>query len=239
MRRRIAGSLVSVAAIVVAAGPGTRLAAGMPKAFVPLAGRPLVAHALSTLLAVPAICEAIVVVPPGMEEEARRVLTAGEGPLRAVRVVHGGAERQQSVRRGLEAVGGAELVAIHDAARPFVSRAAIEAAIETASQHGAAIVAVRATDTVKLVDAEGRIESTPPRVRTWLAQTPQVFRLDLIRAAHAQAGDDASATDDAMLVERLGHRVRVVAGEAANRKITTPDDLQWAEWYLQRSATPR
>lgn len=230
---------MSVAAIIVAAGPGTRLAAGMPKAFVPLAGKPLVAHALSALLAVPAIDEAIVVVPPGMEDDARRALTAGAALPLEVRVVPGGSERQDSVRQGLEAVERAALVAIHDAARPFVSRAVIEATIAAARADGAAIVAVPATDTVKLVDADGRIELTPPRARTWLAQTPQIFRLELIRAAHAQAGNDASATDDAMLVERLGHRVRVVAGEAANRKITTPDDLQWAEWYLQRSATPR
>jgi 2-C-methyl-D-erythritol 4-phosphate cytidylyltransferase len=229
---------VSVAAIIVAAGPGTRLAAGMPKAFVPLAGRPLVAHALRALLAVPAIDEAIVVVPPGMEDDARCALTTGGALPLDVRVVPGGAERQDSVRRGLDAVERAELVAIHDAARPFVSRAVIEAAIDAARRGGAAIVAVPATDTVKLVDADGGIESTPPRTRTWLAQTPQIFRLELIRAAHAQAGDDASATDDAMLVERLGHRVEVVAGEPGNRKITTPDDLRWAEWYLQCSAAP-
>lgn len=211
----------------------------MPKAFVRLGGDPLVVHALRALLAVQSIDEAIVVVPPGLEIDAEQLLADG-GPYRLpARVVAGGAERQHSVRRGIDAVRRAELVAIHDAARPFVTPAVIAAAIATARLHAAAIVAIPATDTVKVVDAERRITSTPPRGQTWLAQTPQVFRTDLIRAAHAHAGDDASATDDAMLVERLGHRVVVVPGEPGNRKITTADDLRWAEWYLQRSAVPR
>jgi 2-C-methyl-D-erythritol 4-phosphate cytidylyltransferase len=223
---------VSVAAIVVAAGPGTRLGAGMPKGFVQLAGVPLFVRSLRAILAAPAITEAIVVAPP----EAMN----SHGPYRIPpRLVAGGAERQDSVRHGLAAVGDAPLVAIHDAARPFVAPATVAAVIEAARVDGAAIVAIPATDTVKIVDPDNWIESTPPRARTWLAQTPQVFRTALIRAAHARGGDGAPATDDAALVERLGHRVRVVVGSADNRKITTPDDQAWAEWYLTRSATPR
>jgi 2-C-methyl-D-erythritol 4-phosphate cytidylyltransferase len=230
---------VSVAALIVAAGPGTRLGAGVPKAFVLVGGVPLFIRALRALLAVSAVDEAVVVAPPDALSDARALLER-HGPLRVeVRVVGGGAERQDSVRNGLAAIGDAELVAIHDAARPFVAAAVVEAAIAAARLDGAAIVAVPSVDTVKVADADGWIESTPPRSRTWLAQTPQVFRTDLIRAAHARSGAGAPATDDAALVERLGHRVRVVAGSADNRKITTPDDRAWAEWYLTRPAAPR
>lgn len=229
----------SVAAIIVAAGPGSRLGAGRPKAFVEIGGVPLVVRSVRALLAVAAIEEAIVVGPPDGLADARALLNA-HGPFRLpLQLVAGGAERQDSVRHGLAAVARAALVAIHDAARPFVSADAIEAAIAAARVDGAAIVAAQAIDTVKVVDGNGWIVSTTPRARTWLAQTPQVFRTDLIRAAHRQAADDGPVTDDAALLERLGHRVRVVAGNAENRKITTPADRAWAEWYLTQSATLR
>lgn len=223
----------TAAAIVVAAGPGTRLGAALPKAFVELAGSPLVIRSLRALLGAPSVTSAVVVVPPG-SVDAARALVEGHGPWRCpVTVIGGGAERQDSVRNGLAAVGAADLIAIHDAARPFVRADVVEAVIAAAERHGAAIVAAPATDTVKHVHRDGWIESTPPRERTWLAQTPQVFRAELIRAAHAQAGDrHAPATDDAMLVEQLGTRVYVVPGNVENRKITTPEDLRWAEWLL-------
>lgn len=228
-----------MAAIIVAAGPGTRLAAGMPKAFVPLAGVPLFVRSLRALLASTEIDQAIVVAPPDAMTDAARLLKAGAPYRLAPQLVAGGAERQDSVRHGLAVVGDAAIVAIHDAARPFVTADTIDAAIEAARDHGAAIVAIPATDTVKLVHPDGWIEATPPRARTWLAQTPQVFRTDLIRAAHAGADPEAPATDDAALVEKLGHRVWVVVGSADNRKITTPGDREWAEWQLARSAASR
>lgn len=231
--------MASVAAIIVAAGPGTRLGAGMPKAFVPLAGIPLFVRSLRALLTAPAIDRAVVVAPPESLTDAAQLLASG-GPYRlAPQLVAGGAERQDSVRNGLGAVGDAALVVIHDAARPFVTQATVDTVIDAAREHGAAIVAIPATDTVKIVHPDGWVEATPPRARTWLAQTPQVFHTDLIRAAHARADRAAPATDDAALVERLGHRVRVVAGSPDNRKITTPDDWAWAEWQLARPAATR
>jgi 2-C-methyl-D-erythritol 4-phosphate cytidylyltransferase len=228
---------VSTVAIVVAAGPGTRLGAARPKGFVPVAGEPLVARSLRAMLASTAITGSVVVVPADLVGEAQRLLESARD-ARPLTVIAGGAERQDSVRLGLDAAGDAELVAIHDAARPFVDVATVDAAIDAARRHGAAIVAVPATDTIKQVHAEGWIEATPPRERLWLAQTPQVFRLALLRDAHARAAD-SRATDDALLVEALGVRVHVVRGNAENRKITTPDDLRWAEWWLAQSATPR
>lgn len=161
------------------------------------------------------------------------------GPWRAhVSVVAGGAARQDSVRHGLKAIGDADVVAIHDAARPFVSAEVVEAAVAAAIRHGAAVVAAPATDTVKQVHPDGWIEATPPRQQMWLAQTPQVFRLDLIRRAHT-ARPASVATDDAVLVEQLGARVYVVPGNPENRKITTREDLRWAEWMLGRPSATR
>lgn len=230
---------MSVAAIVVAAGPGTRLGLGQPKAFVDVAGVPLFVRALRAV-AVAGVNDLVLVAPPGAMAQAEALL-APHAPLPCpVRIVEGGAERQDSVRCGLAAVGAVELVAIHDAARPFVSADVVAAVIATAGRHGAAIVATPATDTVKEVHSEGWIESTLPRRRLWLAQTPQVFRTDLIRRAHARAHSAGNlATDDAALVEQLGERVYVVRGNPENRKITTPDDLRWAAWLLQQPAGAR
>ena len=227
----------TVVAILVAAGPGTRLGAGEPKGFVRLAGQALVARSLRAMLASPGVTRSVVVVPAGFVDRAQPLLEAARD-ARPLRIVAGGAERQDSVAQGLAAADDAELVAIHDAARPFVSRSVVDAVIAAGRQHGAAIVAVPATDTVKQVHPDGWIEATPPRERLWLAQTPQVFRTDLLRRAHAQARD-SGATDDALLVEALGVRVHVVRGNPENRKVTTPDDLRWAEWLLAQPATPR
>jgi 2-C-methyl-D-erythritol 4-phosphate cytidylyltransferase len=228
---------VPTVAIVVAGGPGTRLGAKGPKGFVQLAGQPLVVRSLRAMLASPAVDRAVVVVPAGLLARARTLLEPFNDPQRPFTVVEGGAERQDSVRNGLAAAGDADLIAIHDAARPFVSRAVVEAVIAAARRHGAAIVATPATDTLKQVHPDGWIEATPPRERLWLAQTPQVFRADLLRAAHAQA-TGSGATDDAALVEAIGQRIFVVRGNPENHKITTPEDLRWAEWLLAQPAAP-
>ena len=230
----------TAAAIVVAAGPGSRLGAGVPKAFVELGGVPLVVRSLRAMLAVPAVASVVVVVPAAYAARAGETL-ARCGPWRCpVTVVNGGPERQDSVRNGLAAVGDVDLIAIHDAARPFVSPDVVEAAIAAAAAHGAAIVATPATDTIKQVAPDGRIEHTPRRDSMWLAQTPQVFRGALIRAAHAEgATSESDATDDAVLVERLGAPVYVVRGNPENRKITTAADLRWAESLLAQPSMPR
>jgi len=151
----------------------------------------------------------------------------------AIQVARGGAERQDSVAAGLALVDArTQLVVVHDAARPFISLAAAAACVNAAAAHGAAIVAVPVCDTVKLAN-DHAITQTLDRQRIWLAQTPQVFHTTILREAYAQAGRDrVVATDEAALVERLGATVRIVPGEPTNLKITTPEDLRWAEWYL-------
>jgi 2-C-methyl-D-erythritol 4-phosphate cytidylyltransferase len=231
---------VHTTAILVAAGPGTRLGGERPKGFVTLAGVPLFVHSLRVLLSVDAIGTAVVVVPPGCTAEAGSILQRF-GPWRCLpALAEGGAERQDSVRAGIRLATGADLLAIHDAARPFVSARVVAEVVGVAARSGAAIAAVRPTDTVKRVDAGGRIAETLDRRGLWLAQTPQVFRAELLRHAHERAAEEnITATDDAALVERLGSPVQVVEGDAGNRKITTPDDLAWAEWILSPAREPR
>jgi len=220
---------MNVVAVIVAGGPGKRLGADRPKALVEIGGVPLFLRSLRAVLAAPAVTSAVVVVPAGHEAEFEARLR-GEPSRCPVTLVTGGAERQDSVRAGLAAAGDADLIAVHDAARPFVTAALVEEAIAAAAKHGAAVVAVPASDTVKQVHPEGWIEATPAREHLWLAQTPQVFRAELLREAHARAASDGYVgTDDAALVERLGARVYVVRGSDGNRKITTAADLRWAE----------
>jgi 2-C-methyl-D-erythritol 4-phosphate cytidylyltransferase len=211
-----------------------------PKAFLPLGGVALTIHSISTLACACDVTAVVLVVAEDCIASANAAL-AHHGPWPVpVRVTGGGHERQDSVAAGVAAAEPtADLLLVHDAARPFVSPACVTACIAAARTGGAAIVAVPARDTVKLVGADGAITQTLDRQTVWLAQTPQVFRADLLRRALAAAHDDGYvATDDAALVERLGIPVRVVLGDAINVKITTPEDLQWAEWYLgqRRSA---
>jgi 2-C-methyl-D-erythritol 4-phosphate cytidylyltransferase len=224
---------VDATVILVAAGPGTRLAAGGPKAFVSIGGTAIVVHAARSVSAPEGVTEVVVVCPPGMLERTAALISSN-GPWRCpIHLVEGGAERQDSVRCGLERAGAADLVAIHDAARPFVPSDVIARALDAAARDGAALVAVPCTDTVKRVSEDGVVEETLPRDRIWLAQTPQAFRAPVIRDAHARArAAGIVATDDAALVERLGLPVRIVPGSAENRKITTAADLRWAEWFL-------
>ena len=148
-----------------------------------------------------------------------------------IHLVAGGIERQDSVYRGIQAVSGqrCEVVVIHDAVRPFVSSRMIEACVAEARVSGACIVGMPAMETAKLVNS-GRIERTLDRNAIWMAQTPQAFDLNLIRTAHEKARSERfMGTDDAMLVERLGHKIRIIAGSRLNMKITTPEDLALAE----------
>ena len=195
----------------------------------------MLVYSLHTLSILPEVTAIVLVVAADERREAETIVDA-RAPWRVpIRIAMGGAERQHSVAAGLAAVDvDADLVLVHDAARPFVTPDCVSACVAAAASTGAAIAAVPATDTVKVTDAEGWIVETPDRSRLWLAQTPQVFRTALLREAYCRAAEDERvATDDAALVEELGHRVRVVPGNPQNRKVTTPDDLRWADWYAR------
>jgi 2-C-methyl-D-erythritol 4-phosphate cytidylyltransferase len=228
---------MSVAALVLAAGRGERLGGGTPKAFVPLAGRPLLWHALAGMAAAPAIERVVPVIARADLPRWERLAPDLAALSKLAAPVFGGAERQDSVREGLAALPPEiEWVAVHDAARPFVREAAVARVVEAARASGAAILAVPATDTIKRVRA-GRVLETPPRAELWAAQTPQVFRTRLLREALAKAtAEGRMATDDAQLVEWLGVAVMVVEGDPDNWKLTLPQDLAAAEERLRASA---
>ena len=161
------------------------------------------------------------------------ILTLLHGPVR-IRLVPGGAERQDSVFNGLQAAGdGPGVVVIHDGVRPFVSARQIAACAENALKYGACILGIPAQDTLKRTDAHGDIRETVKRDWLWLAQTPQAFRIDLIKSAHEAArSNGVSGTDDAFLVEQIGIPVKMIKGSPLNIKITTEDDLLLAEAIL-------
>ncbi len=219
-------------AIIVAAGRGERMGADRPKAFLELAGEPLLSRAASAFASAPSVI-GIVAVVPGSEIAPARSLLASLGKQRAV--VAGGERRQDSVREGLRQVPGdfTGVVLVHDAARPLGEVALIESVVAAAAEAGAALPVVPLVDTVKRV-REGRVVETLDRGELAAAQTPQGFRLEVLRAAYERAYDDQlTVTDEAMAVERLGHAVVAVAGSADNRKLTTPEDLAWAEGRLK------
>lgn len=232
MRWRRTGGRVAV--VVPAGGLGTRVGRPIPKQFLALGGRSILAATVARVATHPAVDLVVVVAPAAHVERARRLL-AGI-PRRAARVVvPGGASRQESVRLGLDAVPAAvDVIAVHDAVRPFVDRELIDAVLEAARRTGAAICALPIAETVKRV-RDGYVEATLDRSALWAVQTPQAFSAALLREAHDKAArDGADGTDDAMLVERLGHRVCVVPGRPANIKITTPDDLRRARAWVRR-----
>jgi 2-C-methyl-D-erythritol 4-phosphate cytidylyltransferase len=215
--------------VLVAGGAGRRFGGAVPKQFQPLGGRSMLTVAASRFGALAELSRLIVVAPPDTFERCDAMLAPLGLPLR---FAPAGAERQHSVANGLvELEAECAVVAVHDAARPLVRPEAIAACVAAARTTGAAILATRVPDTVKRVH-DGRIVATVPRGDLWLAQTPQAFRPDVLRRAHAEAPAGAAATDDAALVERLGLPVAIVEGDATNRKITTPDDLAWAETVL-------
>ncbi len=212
--------------MIAAAGSGERLGAGGSKAFVELAGRPLLDWSLDAFRAAASVAEIVVATPPGEE---------GSVAERGVVAVAGGEHRSQSVANAVK-VCGEEIVVVHDAARPLVTPELIDAVVERlASDQDAAgvVAAARVTDTIKRAGAGDRIEETLDRAGLWAIQTPQAFRADALREALSDPESLPDATDDAMLVERRGGRVLIHSAPAENLKVTTPSDLLMAELLLR------
>jgi len=241
---------MSVFVIIPAAGLGTRMAGqgrarGRPsKQFAEIGGAPILVHTLKKFDAVDAVTEIVIALRKN-EIAVFSSRVERERLRKPVRYVEGGEHRQDSVAAALRSIKAAanDIVLVHDAVRPFVDTDIIENVIESAAQHGAAIAGLPAVDTVKQVDrtAEGAIVvSTMPRARVVMAQTPQGFRYDVLKIAFDEATTDGFVgTDESSLVERSGHEVVVVMGSARNIKITTPADLELAEFYLaQEDRTP-
>lgn len=223
-----------VTAVIAAAGSGDRLGAGGPKAFVDLAGRPMLAWSLAAFGEADSI-DAIVVAAPRRGEGRVEEIAAGAGV--DVSVLPGGEHRSQSVANALEAVD-TDMVVVHDAARPLVHAALIDQVVKRLMANAdmtGVVAAAPVTDTIKEASISRRVLRTPERSRLWLVQTPQAFRTEQLRRAFAEHADDlASATDDAMLVERSGGDVLIHEASPENMKITTPFDLRIAEMLLAR-----
>lgn len=220
-------------AIIPSAGMGRRMGS-VRKNFLTLLGRPVLAHTLAAFEDASSIGSVIVVVPPGDELFCRDEIVAKYGFKKVMAVVHGGAERQDSVRNGLRAAGGGfGVIAVHDGARPLVTPDIIDRTVGAAIEHGGAIAAVAMKDTVK-ESSGGFVRRTVPREDLLSVQTPQAFKTEVLEAAFERAaGEGFLGTDESSLVERAGFPVRVVEGSYENMKITTPEDMAFAECVLK------
>jgi 2-C-methyl-D-erythritol 4-phosphate cytidylyltransferase/2-C-methyl-D-erythritol 2,4-cyclodiphosphate synthase len=222
----------SVTAIIAAGGRGVRFGGGQPKQLVEVHGKSILARTVGAFVGHPAVDDVIIALPADLAADPPAFLRD-----HAVRIVAGGARRQDSVTNAFAAVSEtAEVVVVHDAVRPFASADLIARTIAAAAESGAAVAAIAARDTVKRVDSGRYVRETLARDTIYLAQTPQAFRREVLRAALAISGD---ATDEAALAERAGYQVRVVEGEATNIKITTPEDLAIADTIARRGKAVR
>lgn len=233
--------MTRIAAILPAAGLGTRMGADTPKQFLELDGTPIVIHSVRRVASCPLVTDIIVATRADVVESLEQRLR-NESFMQSVRVIRGGDSRQDSVAAALQQVSNdTEIVLVHDAVRPFVTREQIARVIEETRRCQAAILGIPAMDTVKevkrasLPEDVALITATIPRERVVLAQTPQAFSTKLLKEAFARAqADGVNASDEAGLVERLGHDVHVVLGSERNIKITKPADMKLARFYLEQ-----
>ena len=224
-------------AIVLAGGSGSRFGSSVPKQFLPVQGRPLLAHTVERIAASPRISRTIVVLPrDGFAATKQRLARFVEDDAM---LVPGGRSRQESTWEGLAMIEESYrgLAAVHDGARPLVDPAMVDRLVASAAEYGAAIPAMPVVETLKEVSGEGAILRTVDRSRLYRAQTPQCFRIDLLRRALENARRDGFVgTDEAALVERLGESVWVVPGSEYNIKVTSPEDLARVEYYLREES---
>lgn len=220
----------SFGVVIAAAGQGKRMNSSEKKQFIELQGKPVLYHSVQLFTKIAEIKEIVIVTNREDIKRTEELLQEFQ-----VSVVPGGAERQESVLLGLEALKCVEFVLIHDAARPFSSEKMIREIMNQAMESGAAIPAVPVKDTIKIVDKKREVISTPPRQSLWAVQTPQAFRLSAILDVHQRAKKQGFlGTDDAMLMEWCGMKVKVVEGEYTNIKLTTPEDLRLGESILEK-----
>ena len=213
-----------IGAIIVGAGSSRRL--GRDKVFISLAGKPMLAWSIDTCQNSKLIDQITVVLNQAKLDLGRKIANE-RGWSKVVEICPGGRRRQDSVRQGLNELEDCDWVMIHDCARPFLNEDLIRDGLEAVQATGAAVAAVPIKDTVKLGGSDMLVSKTLNREELWAVQTPQLFRFDIIAAAHEQIKDDV--TDDAAMVERLGYKVRLYMGSYDNIKITTPEDLVLAE----------
>ncbi|HIE43335.1 MAG TPA: 2-C-methyl-D-erythritol 4-phosphate cytidylyltransferase [Candidatus Omnitrophica bacterium] len=225
-----------VTVIVPAAGKGIRMNHSLPKQFLPIGGKPILAHTLLNLNRIPDVDSIIVVVNEGRIRWCREKVVNRFGIEKVKKVIKGGSTRQQSVSNGLKSLEeSTRIVVIHDGARPFITVDILRRVVDKAKRYGAAICAIPVQDTLKKVADNTQVESTSNRNSLWLVQTPQAFLSSLLLKAYEKALTDGyEGTDDSAVVERLPHPVKIVEGSPLNIKVTTPQDLILAEAILER-----
>lgn len=225
--------MAKLSVIIPAAGSGTRMGADVPKPLIELGGKTILEHTITRFLEVSEVIQIIIATPEAYVKKISALVSVMSSEVNFL-VIEGGSERQFSIYNALLKVDeGADLVAVHDAVRPFIRSALIEKCMEVASQYDGAIIGVPAKDTIKRVNEDNVIQETPKRSLLWQAQTPQIFKKKVLQKAYEDAIDhNFVATDDASLVERIGGEVRMVEGDRENLKITYPVDLKVAELML-------
>ncbi len=226
---------MKAAAIVLAAGRGSRMNSGIQKQFMELGGYPLIYYALQ-VFEHSSVDEVILVTGKNETDWCRREIVDKYGFCKVRSVVPGGSERYLSVYEGLRAAQEPDIVLIHDGARPFVTDEIINRTIRSALESGSGIAAVPAKDTVRIVDETGTAVLTPPRDRVWMMQTPQAFRYPLIYRAYQElvSRNIQNVTDDAMVLETvLNQEVKIAEGSYSNIKVTTPEDMETARAFLK------
>jgi 2-C-methyl-D-erythritol 4-phosphate cytidylyltransferase len=225
-----------VSAIIVAAGKGKRMERNYNKQYIKLEGVPILAHTVIQFENHPKIDEILIVVGQGEVKFCNENIVVKNNLTKVKKIVEGGKERYHSVYNGIKAVSEeCDLVLIHDGARPFITAEVINESIESATVFGSSIVGVPVKDTIKVIDEEGYVKDTPKRENLWQVQTPQTFQKDLVLQAHRKREkENLTVTDDAMLVEALGRRVKMIRGDYENIKITTPEDLELGQVILKR-----
>ncbi len=226
----IGGSQGTVGAIVVAAGASRRMG-DMDKIFAPLDGLPLIAHSLHVLNSLDCVRQIVLVLSEGNLDRGAELI-ASESLTKVTDLCEGGRRRQDSVLSGLNRLEGCDWVAVHDGARPLLTDAMVLRGLKSVRETGATTAAVQVKDTIKIVEEDGTVASTPMRDRLWAVQTPQIFAHDLLRNAHDRV--KADVTDDASMVEIFGGKVKVFEGSYENIKVTTPEDLVLAESLLRQ-----
>ena len=224
--------MAQVGAVIVAAGRSTRMG-GVDKTFAPIYGRPLVAHTLDRFESSSLIDQIVFVLAEDSLEQGRKLVEERDYE-KVAHVCAGGQRRQDSVRNGLELLSPCDWVMVHDGARPCLDDAMLQRGLDAAATCGSAVAGVPVKDTIKLITPDQMVKDTPDRSQLWAAQTPQIFRYGLLLEAHQTCTQDV--TDDAAMVESLGHPVKMFLGSYENIKVTTTDDLVIAETFLKAAS---
>ncbi len=221
---------MDISAVIVAAGSGSRMGAGFNKVYMPLLGKPVLNHTVKAFIDSGAFCEIVIVTARDDFDRAKQILSEFDADFK---IVEGGKTRQESVLNGIEMASG-DMVAVHDGARALITPKLLRNALENAEKFGATALGVKPKDTLKLADSSGFIRETVSRETAYQIQTPQVFNKKTLIEAHKKAIDDGFfATDDCMLAEREGIKIKITEGSYENIKLTTPEDIFTAERILK------